>query len=101
LTDQRGALDPKLFNKLPSDRKSLETSPDFFDAAYIGTLAATLSNDSTAASEWRAMLLNKKTEDGSWFPLRQPAYGLGTVAATSSAVTTLAISYRLLPAYGR
>ncbi len=78
--------------------------PDYFRSVYAVVLAAMLAGEPTWSAAWgpaRDEVLKKQNDDGSWFPLRQPGVGLGTVPATAQAVMTLAMPYRLLPLYGR
>ena len=79
--------------------------PDFFISLYTSTLAAMLAGDPTwtaVAKANRDVLLSRQTQDdGSWFPVRSPEIGLGTISATSEAVMTLSVGYRFLPVYGR
>jgi hypothetical protein len=79
--------------------------PDFFVSLYTSTLAAKFAGDTTWSAVWKAnrdVLLSRQTQDdGSWFPIRSPQVGLGTVSATAEAVMALAIPFRLLPVYGR
>ena len=86
------------------EHRSTEDAPDFFAALYVSSLAAMQEGEPKWTAVWkptRDVLLGKQTADGSWFPPRPPSVGLGTVAATSTAVATLALPYRLLPLYGR
>ena len=88
---------------LPAER-SPEEAADLYGSIYAITLAAMLTDDPGWMARWKStrdLLLPKQMEDGSWFPTRAPQFGLGTVGATSTAVMTLAMPYRLLPLYGR
>ena len=89
--------------KFLRERRVGEDMSDYHAALYATTLAAMLVGESAWNAEWRPTrdgLLSKQAEDGSWFPPRPPSIGLGTVSATSFAVMTLAMPYRLLPMYG-
>lgn len=91
-------------NKFLLEHRPDENATDFFNTLYVTLLAARQEGEPKWTSVWkpaRDVLLSKQTSDGSWFPPRPPSVGLGTVAATSTAVMTLAIPYRLLPLYGR
>jgi hypothetical protein len=94
----RGAL------KLIADHRIGDDDASYYLSSYAVALSALLSRDAaTRAATWkpaRDALLAKQTDDGSWFPLRPPREGLGTIPATSAAVSTLAMPYRLLPLYG-
>ena len=99
-----GNLPTKGPTKFLLDHRVPEDAADFFPDTYITALAAMLSGDPTSSTFWkttRDQLVSKQTEDGSWYPPRQPPVGLGTVAATSAATMTLAMPYHLLPLYGR
>ncbi len=104
LIESDGNLPMKGPAKFLLEHRVPEDAADFLPDTYITALAAMLSGDPTASASWkptRDLLVNKQTEEGSWYPPRQPPVGLGTVAATSNAVMTLAMPYRLLPMYGR
>jgi hypothetical protein len=87
------------------------TADDYYRSLYAVSLAIWLNGDPAApnaapaaAVAWKATrdaLVPKQAEDGSWYPLRPPPVGLGTVPATAQAVLALTVGYRLLPAYGR
>ena len=80
------------------DALSQEKAGDFYDMAFAATLGGIFSDDAATISGWRSPLMAKQqAEDGSWAPMNSPPYGLGTVSATSSAVLTLSLPYRLLP----
>jgi hypothetical protein len=83
---------------------------EYYRSLYAVSLAIWLAGDpaapgaTSAATAWKATreaLVSKQSEDGSWFPLRPPPVGLGTVPATADAVLALTVGYRLLPAYAR
>jgi hypothetical protein len=104
LLADRGEDDLKEAAKFLREKRVNEDVADYHAALYATTLAAMLMEDPTWTAEWRPTrdgLMGKQTEDGSWFPPRPPPVGLGTVGATSMAVMTLAMPYRLLPMDGR
>ena len=91
-------------HKFLVEHRPNEEATDFFTTLYVSSLAAMQEGEPKWTPVWkpiRDILLGKQTAEGSWFPPRPPSVGLGTVAATSTAVMTLAMPYRLLPLYGR
>jgi Prenyltransferase and squalene oxidase repeat len=91
--------------KLIAERRIGDEETNYYLSSYAVSLCAMWSRDPAAwTAAWkpaRDALMSKQTDDGSWFPLRPPREGLGTIPATSAAVSTLAMPYRLLPLYGR
>lgn len=104
LLADRTKEDWKEATKFLREQRVNEDVAEYHAALYATTLAAMLLGDPAWSAQWRPTrdgLLSKQTEDGSWFPPRPPSVGLGTVPATSFAVMTLAMPYRLLPVYGK
>jgi hypothetical protein len=116
LLDEANPQELKDAHKVLADKRvdadaSSPAAEEYYRSLYAVSLAIWLARGDLAApgaaspaAAWKATreaLVSKQAEDGSWFPLRPPPVGLGTVPATADAVLSLTVGYRLLPAYAR
>jgi hypothetical protein len=115
LLDEANPDELKVAHRILAEKRvdadaSNPAAEEYYRLLYAVSLAVWLAGDPAApgatspAAAWKATreaLVSKQAEDGSWFPLRPPPVGLGTVPATADSVLALTVGYRLLPAYAR